>query len=141
MLRNKYGAGDWEGIRDMVQSTEEYDSMGSFMFFLNNITAGGKLNITPDGMFVRSDGSKVSFDNVYSEMAFVKELGNWKYEYRHSHDQLSVLATGGNRFYEMSDNDYMSDVLRNLNKRGKWFVDLKNDQYNYYTTTDNFGEE
>jgi hypothetical protein len=74
-------------------------------------------------------------------MAFVKELGNWKYEYRHAHDQLSVLATGGNRFYEMSDNDYMSDVLRDMNKRGKFFRDLKGDPYNYYTgETDNFGK-
>lgn len=141
MLIHKYGSADWESLKQMLQSTDRTDSIGSFMFFLTNISNGKGLNIQEDGTFVTQDGKSVRFDNVYSEMAFVKELGNWKYEFRHAHDQLSVLATGGNRFYEMSDNDYMSDVLRNCNKRGKWFADLKQDPYNYYITEDNFGEE
>lgn len=141
MLKHKYGSADWEALRQMMQSTDETDSINSFMYFLNNIVKDGKLNISTDGMFTNHKGKQVSFDNIYSDMAFVKELGNWKYEYRHAHDQLSVLATGGNRFYEMSDNDYMSDVLRDLNKRGKFFKDLKGDPYNYYTEENNFGEE
>lgn len=141
MLKHKYGSADWEALRQMMQSTDETDSINSFMYFLNNIVKDGKLNISTDGMFTNHKGKQVSFDNIYSDMAFVKELGNWKYEYRHAHDQLSVLATGGNRFYEMSDNDYMSDVLRDLNKRGKFFRDLKGDPYNYYTEENNFGEE
>ena len=141
MLKHKYGSSDWEALRQMMQSTDDTDSIGSFIFFLNNITKNNKLNISTDGMFTNQKGNQVPFDNIYSDMAFVKELGNWKYEFRHAHDQLSVLATGGNRFYEMSDNDYMSDVLRDMNKRGKFFRDLKGDPYNYYTEEDNFGEE
>lgn len=140
MLNHKYGSSDWEAIKQMVQSTDDTDSISSFLFFLNNIVKDGKLNLTTDGMFTNHMGKQVPFENVYSDMAFVNELGNWKYEFRHAHDQLSVLATGGNRFYEMSDNDYMSDVLRDMNKRGKFFRDLKGDPYNYYTETNNFGE-
>lgn len=132
MLKHKYGSSDWEALKQMIQSTDSVDSMNSFIFFLNNITKDGKLNISADGMFVNQKGKQIPFDSVYLDMAFVKELGNWKYEFRHAHDQLSVLATGGNRFYEMSDNDYMSDVIRDMNKRGKFFRDLKGDPYNYY---------
>lgn len=141
MLKHKYGSSDWETLRQMMQSTDDSDSINSFLYFLNNIVKNGKLNIAADGTFTNQSGRQIPFDNIYSDMAFVKELGNWKYEYRHAHDQLSVLATGGNRFYEMSDNDYMSDVLRDMNKRGKFFRDLKGDPYNYYTgETDNFGK-
>ena len=141
MLKHKYGSSDWEALRQMMQSTDDSDSINSFLYFLNNVVKDGKLNIAADGTFTNQSGRQIPFDNIYSDMAFVKELGNWKYEYRHAHDQLSVLATGGNRFYEMSDNDYMSDVLRDMNKRGKFFRDLKGDPYNYYTgETDNFGK-
>lgn len=142
MLKHKYGSSDWEALRQMIQSTDDADSINSFLFFLNNIVKDGKLNVAQDGTFTNQNGKQIPFENVYSDMAFVKELGNWKYEFRHAHDQLSVLATGGNRFYEMSDNDYMSDVLRDMNKRGKFFKDLKGDPYNYYSgETDNFGKE
>ena len=55
-------------------------------------------------------------------------------QYRHAHDELTVLATGNNRFYEMSDNYLFSDTLRALNKRNQWYEDLKKDPYNYYTS-------
>lgn len=141
MLTHKYGSSDWTALQQMMQSTDQTDSIGSFIFFLDNIVRNGKLNINESGEFTTARGKKVAFDQIFSEIAFVKELGNWKYEYRHAHDQLSVLATGGNRFYEISDNDYMSDVLRNLNKRGKWFDELKQDSYNYTIGEfDNFGD-
>ena len=141
MLTHKYGSSDWTALQQMMQSTDQTDSIGSFIFFLDNIVRNGKLNINESGEFTTARGKKVAFDQIFSEIAFVKELGNWKYEYRHAHDQLSVLATGGNRFYEISDNDYMSDVLRNLNKRGKWFDELKQDSYNYTVGEfDNFGD-
>lgn len=141
MLTGKYGSSDWEAIKQMLSSTDVVDSIGSFMFFLNNIVKDGKLNLNSSGNFINQKGKEISFDNVFSDMAFIKELGNWKYEYRHSRDQLSILATGGNRFYEMSDNDFTTDMLRSLNKRGKWFYDLKEDPYNYYVgDLNNFGK-
>ena len=141
MLTHKYGSSDWTALQQMMQSTDQTDSIGSFIYFLDNIVRNGKLNVNAAGEFSTARGKNIQLDQVFSEIAFVKELGNWKYEYRHAHDQLSVLATGGNRFYEISDNDYMSDVLRNCNKRGKWFDELKQDAYNYTVGEfDNFGD-
>ena len=43
----------------------------------------------------------------------------------------------------MSDNNYMTDVVRALNKRSQIFEDIKSDAYNYFTdysNTDNFGK-
>jgi len=117
--------------------------MSSFINFLNRIVINNGLNLSYDGKYVKDDGKSISLDNIYTDFAFVKELANWKYSYRHSRDQLTVLATKGNRFYEISDNDYMSDVIRELNKRGKLFSDLLQDDYNYFKdeeSTDALGE-
>lgn len=131
MLRHKYGSTDVDALKQMVNSTDEADSMGSFMYFLNTISNGKTLNIAEDSTILIKYGKRIPFENVYQHLAFVKELGNWKYQYKHSHDELTVLATGGNRFYEMSDNDLFSDTLRSLNKRSEWYENLKKDPYNY----------
>lgn len=65
-------------------------------------------------------------------MAFVRELANWKYQYRHSHDQLTVLATNNNKFYEISDNNYVSDVARMINKRTAELDELLADPFAYF---------
>ena len=133
MLTHKYGSADADALRQMVNSVDEKDSMGSFLYFLNTISNGKSLNIDKDGNVRLKNGRAVKFENVFENLAFIKELGNWKYQYRHSKDELTVLATGNNRFYEMSDNDLFSDTLRSLNKRTQWYEDLKQDVYNYYT--------
>ena len=134
MLQHKYGSSDWEALKRMMDSTSTKDSIGSFLQFLKTIVYNGRLNLDEDGNVVgmRNRRNPVTLEQAYSQMAFVKDLGNWKWAYRHSHDQLTVLALDGNRFYEISDNDYISDVLRGLNKRDRQFEDLKQDPYNYY---------
>ena len=136
MLKHKYGSTDVDALRQMVNSTDETDSMSSFLYFLNTISNGKSLNIQTDGSVFLKNGKRVPFENIYENLAFVRELGNWKYQYRHSRDELTVLATGGNKFYEMSDNDLFSDTLRALNKRGQWFEDLKQDPYNYTVSSE-----
>jgi hypothetical protein len=42
-----------------------------------------------------------------------------------------VLATGGNKFYEMSDNNMLSDIGRSLNKRDDIFDLLITDPFTY----------
>jgi hypothetical protein len=120
----------------MINSTDEEDSVGSFLYFLNTISNGKQLNVDKDGNVRLKNGKAVALESVYTNLAFVKELGNWKYQYRHSHDELTVLATGNNRFYEMSDNDLFSDTMRALNKRTQWYEDLKKDPYNYCTSAE-----
>lgn len=82
------------------------------------------------------DGKKVSLEDAYSKFAFVRELANYKYQYRHSRDQLTVLATGNNKFYQISDNNYITDVIRACNKRTQEFDEMKSDRYNFYQDTE-----
>lgn len=136
MLKQKYGSTDVSALRSMFESKDRKDSMESFIYFLENISDGRKLNLSLDGQFMPKYGRPVRFDSIYESMAFVKNLGDWKYQYRHSHDLLNVLAVDGNRYYEMAENDYQTDVLRGLNKRGQIFDDLKQDPYNFYIAED-----
>ena len=130
MLRNKYNTNPVDALSQMFSSTKENDSMTSFLSFLASMQDKGKLNITDDRK-VMIGGKFVNIELAYAKMAFLRDLANWKYTYRHQHDQLTVLAVGGNKFYEISDNNYISDVARSLNKRDEDFQDLKNDVFVY----------
>ena len=132
MLRHKYGSADYTALTNMFNSTSINDSMTSFLAFLKNISSNGKLH---DSVYI--SGRKTDIRNAYAKMAFIKELAKWKYQYRHAHDQLTVLATGNNKFYEISDNNYISDVTRFINKRSQEFEDIKSDVYNYFEDTEN----
>lgn len=132
MLRHKYGSTDAEALVKMFNSTSIKDSMSSFILFLNIISDNG---IIKDN--IRINNKQVSIENAYVEMAFIRDLANWKYQYRHSHDQLTVLATNNKKFYEISDNNYASDVVRFINKRTQEFEDIKSDPYNYFVDEEN----
>lgn len=129
MLMHKYGSTGADALLRMFNSTAIEDSMTSFLQFLRNASVNGK-PITE----YRIKGKTVSLRNVYSRFAFLRDLANWKYQYRHAHDQLTVLATGNNKFYEISDNNYVSDVVRLLNKRSDEFNELTSgrDPYVYF---------
>lgn len=127
MLRNKYGSNDYQALAKMFTSTSKQDSMTSFLQFLRDVAPNGKLKKE-----VRIGGKQVSLQNAYAKMAFVRELANWKYQYRHSHDQLTVLATNNNKFYEISDNNYVSDVARMINKRTAELDELLADPFAYF---------
>lgn len=126
MLRHKYGSDDYTALAKMFSSKNINDSMASFIKFLKDVSTNGVVN--PE---IRIANKKVKLENAYSKLAFIRELANWKYQYRHAHDQLTVLATGNNKFYEISDNNYASDVVRILNKRDDEFEEIKSDTYNY----------
>lgn len=132
MLRHKYGSADYTALANMFNSVSIEDSMSSFLAFLKNVSGNGKLQ---ESIYI--SGKKTDIKNAYGKMAFIKELAKWKYQYRHAHDQLTVLATGNNKFYEISDNNYISDVTRFINKRSQEFEDIKSDVYNYFEDVDN----
>ena len=129
MLMHKYGSTGADALLRMFNSTAVEDSMTSFLQFLRNVSVNGK----PVSEY-RIKGRAVSLRNVYGKFAFIRDLANWKYQYRHAHDQLTVLATGNNKFYEISDNNYVSDVIRILNKRSDEFNELVSgrDPYIYF---------
>ena len=62
-------------------------------------------------------------------------LANAKYKYTHDHDQLSVLATKGNRYYVISENSLITDVTDDINASltgdNGPINDLKSFSYNY----------
>ena len=108
----------------MLSSTNIEDSPTSFLQFLRNISKNGKLNVDDNMAYSLRGSGKVRLETIYDRFAFTKNLATWVYNYRHNSDQLTVLGTGKNKFYLMSDNNYMSDVVHDLNMRNSDFVEL-----------------
>ena len=105
------------------------------MKLLNSSYYGDELYVDDEGRL----GGLVNPESIFSgEYAgFFGELANYKYKYRHAHDQLSVLAVQGNKFYVVSENNYISDTIHALNrvlsgKKSDAIDELKNFVYTYY---------
>lgn len=124
MLFNKYGSVNYKALNQMLSSTNIEDSPTSFLQFLRDISKNGKLNVDDNMAYSLRGSGKVRLETIYDRFAFTKNLATWVYNYRHNSDQLTVLGTGKNKFYLMSDNNYMSDVVHDLNMRNSDFVEL-----------------
>lgn len=124
ILFNKYGSVNYKALNQMLSSTNIEDSPTSFLQFLRDISKNGKLNVDDNMAYSLMGSGKVKLETIYDRFAFTKNLATWVYNYRHNSDQLTVLGTGKNKFYLMSDNNYMSDVVHDLNMRNSDFVEL-----------------
>lgn len=124
ILFNKYGSVNYKALNQMLSSTNIEDSPTSFLQFLRDISKNGKLNVDDNMAYSLRGSGKVRLETIYDRFAFTKNLATWVYNYRHNSDQLTVLGTGKNKFYLMSDNNYMSDVVHDLNMRNSDFVEL-----------------
>lgn len=124
ILFNKYGSVNYKALNQMLSSTNIEDSPTSFLQFLRDISKNGKLNVDDNIAYSLRGSGKVRLETIYDRFAFTKNLATWVYNYRHNSDQLTVLGTGKNKFYLMSDNNYMSDVVHDLNMRNSDFVEL-----------------
>lgn len=124
ILFNKYGSVNYKALNQMLSSTNIEDSPTSFLQFLRDISRNGKLNVDDNMAYSLRGSGKVRLETIYDRFAFTKNLATWVYNYRHNSDQLTVLGTGKNKFYLMSDNNYMSDVVHDLNMRNSDFVEL-----------------
>lgn len=124
ILLNKYGSVNYKALNQMLSSTNIEDSPTSFLQFLRDISKNGKLNVDDNMAYSLRGSGKVRLETIYDRFAFTKNLATWVYNYRHNSDQLTVLGTGKNKFYLMSDNNYMSDVVHDLNMRNSDFVEL-----------------
>ena len=124
ILFNKYGSVNYKALNQMLSSTNIEDSPTSFLQFLRDISKNGKLNVDDNMAYSLMGSGKVKLETIYNRFAFTKNLATWVYNYRHNSDQLTVLGTGKNKFYLMSDNNYMSDVVHDLNMRNSDFVEL-----------------
>lgn len=124
ILFNKYGSVNYKALNQMLSSTNIEDSPTSFLQFLRDISKNGKLNVDDNMAYSLRGSGKVRLETIYDRFAFTKNLATWVYNYKHNSDQLTVLGTGKNKFYLMSDNNYMSDVVHDLNMRNSDFVEL-----------------
>ena len=124
ILFNKYGSVNYKALNQMLSSTNIEDSPTSFLQFLRDISKNEKLNVDDNMAYSLRGSGKVRLETIYDRFAFTKNLATWVYNYRHNSDQLTVLGTGKNKFYLMSDNNYMSDVVHDLNMRNSDFVEL-----------------
>lgn len=124
ILFNKYGSVNYKALNQMLSSTNIEDSPTSFLQFLRDISKNGKLNVDDNMAYSLRGSGKVKLETIYDRFAFTKNLATWVYNYRHNSDQLTVLGTDKNKFYLMSDNNYMSDVVHDLNMRNSDFVEL-----------------
>lgn len=131
MLRQKYGDSGFEGMKQMFEETG-VASLNAVTFYMNgtyyeedgkyklNLDEDGRLNgRKPEEIFAYTD-KKDRNDNSSSN-GFFGELANYKYQYRHAHDQLSVLAAAGNKYYVISENNYITDTVHFLNKAIKFY--------------------
>ena len=96
---------------------------------------------TIPGSRINKDGVRVTenipIDKIYDGNAFAGYLSDWYYRYRHDHDELTVLATKGNKFYVISDNNLVSDVTADLNTNQGLIDRLKQYGYVYQQSDDN----
>ena len=134
MLTQKYGNSGYQAMKALFQDNTK-SSIRSFMKLLNSSYYGDELYVDDEGRL----GGLVNPESIFSgEYAgFFGELANYKYKYRHAHDQLSVLAVQGNKFYVVSENNYISDTIHALNrvlsgKKSDAIDELKNFVYTYY---------
>ena len=68
-------------------------------------------------------GTKILAENMYIDNWFVSELSKYKYQYQHLTKDLSVLVSGGDKYYTMSENNLITDVTDEINS-GKPFLDI-----------------
>ena len=130
-LRLKYGSSDYTALTKMFEANDT-SNITPFLDWLkgcyNKVTKS--LNITPNGTL---NGRPI--DTAIGSFGFIGMLANAKYKYTHDHDQLSVLATKGNRYYVISENSLITDVTDDINAsltgdKGP-INDLKSFSYNY----------
>lgn len=115
MLDSKYGTIDYSAVKQMLESTAIEDSMSSFIRLLTLLI----------------DHPEHVDSNVYSKIAFVRNLANWKYSYVHMQHQTMARTVNDNRVNEVGENNYLSDRTLDINRRGSKYQELKGYSYNY----------
>ena len=121
MLIDKYGDTGYRGMKQLLSSsfggTSSVSSFETFIKLIDSLYVNGKLSIDENNQFVFKN-SVINVDKIFEGKgsSFVSELSTYKYNYRHQHDQLSVLATKNNRFYVISENNLITDTTQDLNR-------------------------
>lgn len=111
MLATKYGSSNYESLDKLFNEND----FGVFIKFINGFNDNGKLNVqkTNDGYVINSRPIREVFNGRYT--GFVGELAKWAYNYKKSTDLLSVFGNNRNKMYLISENNYITDVIDELN--------------------------
>ena len=65
---------------------------------------------------IKSERGTTSFNDVWVRNSFLSILATNKFHYVHATKELSVLVSGNNKFYQISENNLLSDVVNEINK-------------------------
>lgn len=117
-----------EGIYKFLTDTK-YGGFSKFLTFVASLNYNNNLNL--------NDARIEEFSNL----GFLVQLANYKYAYRHSFDQMSVLATDNKTFYVMSENNYLTDRLFELQNDSNELMSAQSDPYIYLAEKQTVGED
>ena len=65
---------------------------------------------------IKSKRGNTPFNDVWVRNSFLSVLATNKFHYVHATKELSVLVSGNNKFYQISENNLLSDVVNEINK-------------------------
>lgn len=110
-LEQEFGSSDYTALSKMFERRDT-KSITPFLNWLNGCynPVTKSLNITQNGTL-----NGINIQNAIGSFGFVGMLADAKYKYKHDHDQLSVLATKGNRYYVISENNLITDITDDIN--------------------------
>lgn len=130
-LATEFGSSDYTALSRLFERTNQ-SNFTPFLDWINGCynQVTKTLNITQNGTL---NGKNI--ETAIGSFGFVGMLANAKYKYTHDHDQLSVLATKGNRYYVISENSLITDITDDINAFNsgdtKMMDELKSFSYNY----------
>ena len=139
MLNTKYGSSDYNALNKLFTEDSQTD-ISVFASFINGFNNNGKLNVenTDNGWVINGRPIGSVFNGRGA--GFVGLLSTWAYNYKKSQDQLSVLANKQNRQYLISENNYLTDALDDMNASIKGDAqkidDLQSFVYNWFQPND-----
>lgn len=110
-LEQEFGSSDYTAMSKMFERRDT-KNITPFLNWLNGCynPVTKQLNITKNGTL-----NGINIQNAIGSFGFVGMLADAKYKYKHDHDQLSVLATKGNRYYVISENNLITDITDDIN--------------------------
>lgn len=140
-LVHEYGG---KGANELYQflTDTRFGGFKSFLNLVSSLNYNGTLNLEGNTVpFLRKrNGDPVQIDEIFSYNGFAKSLASRKYAYRHSFDQMSILATNNKLFYEMSENNFLTDRLFELQTDPNELASVKADPYIYFEEEQLVGE-
>lgn len=142
MLSQKYGEHNTilDNLNNFFNQTGDSDiaklwQNASDVTLLKKTDSGWDINFK-DNVITSNNGRKIPVEDVYDHNAFVGEIANYKYQYRHKFEDMAVLVTNNKRYYTISENNLITDVTDEISKYGQVAQDLSKYCFNVYKDED-----